>query len=181
MNEKLIWNIKEFYRKKYSGPSDDPVYEYTITLFVNPKRSILKDGPKPLDSPGHHLVDKCIIHNKTSMKRHIVKLEGGNTQLEKNKSKNSFPLCLVGMGKIPINLGDCPPEMLFTTATCNLLTFRFFVTFKCNFIEKEPSIAFQKVKQQGFGAGAARSRGIWLEPEPSLWPGSGSGSTLYIC
>ena len=115
------------------------------------------------------------------MKRHIVKLEGGNTQLEKNKSKNSFPLCLVGMGKIPTNLGDCPPEMLFTTATCNLLTFRFFVTFKCNFIEKEPSIAFQKVKQQGFGAGAARSRGIWLEPEPSLWPGSGSGSTIYIC
>ena len=88
------------------------------------------------------------------MKRHIVKLGGGNTQLEKNKSKNSFPLCLVGMGKIPINLGDCPPEMLFTTATCNLLTFRFFVTFKCNFIEKEPSIAFQKVKQQGFEAGA---------------------------
>ena len=37
--------------------------------------------------------------------------------------------------------------------------------------------------QQGFGAGAARSRGIWLEPEPSLWPGSssGSGSTLIIC
>ena len=32
---------------------------------------------------------------------------------------------------------------------------------------------------QGFGAGAARSRGIWLEPEPSLWPGS--GSTLNIC
>ena len=31
----------------------------------------------------------------------------------------------------------------------------------------------------GFGAGAARSRGIWLEPEPSLWPGS--GSTLDIC
>ena len=30
---------------------------------------------------------------------------------------------------------------------------------------------------QGFGAGAARSRGIWLEPEPSLWP----GSTLIIC
>ena len=31
-------------------------------------------------------------------------------------------------------------------------------------------------KQQGFGAGAAWSRGIWLEkePEPSLWPGSGS-------
>ena len=28
-------------------------------------------------------------------------------------------------------------------------------------------------------AGAARSRGIWLEPEPSLWPGS--GSTLNIC
>ena len=32
---------------------------------------------------------------------------------------------------------------------------------------------------QGFGAGAAQSRGIWLEPEPSLWPGS--GSTLNIC
>ena len=32
---------------------------------------------------------------------------------------------------------------------------------------------------QGFGAKAARSRGIWLEPEPSLW--SGSGSTLNIC
>ena len=32
---------------------------------------------------------------------------------------------------------------------------------------------------QGFGAGAARSRGIWLEPEPSLWPGS--SSTLKIC
>ena len=32
--------------------------------------------------------------------------------------------------------------------------------------------------EQGFGAGAARSRGIWLEPEPSLWPGSGSGSSL---
>ena len=32
---------------------------------------------------------------------------------------------------------------------------------------------------QGFGARAARSRGIWLEPEPSLWPGS--GSTLIIC
>ena len=31
----------------------------------------------------------------------------------------------------------------------------------------------------GTGAGAARSRGIWLEPEPSLWPGS--GSTLNIC
>ena len=29
---------------------------------------------------------------------------------------------------------------------------------------------------QGFGAGAARSRGIWLEPEPSLWPASGFGS-----
>ena len=24
--------------------------------------------------------------------------------------------------------------------------------------------------EQGFGAGAARSQGIWLEPEPSLWP-----------
>ena len=35
--------------------------------------------------------------------------------------------------------------------------------------------------EQGFGAGAARSRGIWLEPEPepTLWPGS--GSTLNIC
>ena len=33
--------------------------------------------------------------------------------------------------------------------------------------------------KQGFGAGAARSQGIWLEPEQSLWPGS--GSTLYIC
>ena len=32
---------------------------------------------------------------------------------------------------------------------------------------------------KGFEAGAARSRGIWLEPEPSLWPGS--GSTLNIC
>ena len=30
--------------------------------------------------------------------------------------------------------------------------------------------------EQGFGAGAARSRCIWLkpEPEPSLWPGSGT-------
>ena len=32
---------------------------------------------------------------------------------------------------------------------------------------------------QGFGAGAAWSRGIWLEPELSLWPGS--SSTLNIC
>ena len=32
---------------------------------------------------------------------------------------------------------------------------------------------------QGFGAGAARSQGIWLEPEPSLRPGS--GSTLNFC
>ena len=32
---------------------------------------------------------------------------------------------------------------------------------------------------QGFGAGATRSRDIWLELEPSLWPGS--GSTLNIC
>ena len=32
---------------------------------------------------------------------------------------------------------------------------------------------------QGFGAGATRSQGIWLEPKPSLWPGS--GSTLNIC
>ena len=31
--------------------------------------------------------------------------------------------------------------------------------------------------QQGFGAGAARSRGIWLEQEPSLL----LGSTLNIC
>ena len=31
---------------------------------------------------------------------------------------------------------------------------------------------------QGFGAGAAQSRGIW--PEPSLWPGSGSGSSLQF-
>ena len=30
---------------------------------------------------------------------------------------------------------------------------------------------------QGFGAGAARSLGILLEPEPSRW----SGSTLKIC
>ena len=30
----------------------------------------------------------------------------------------------------------------------------------------------------GFGAGTARSRGIWLEPEPSLWRGSDSGSSL---
>ena len=33
--------------------------------------------------------------------------------------------------------------------------------------------------EQGFGAGAARRRGIWLELEPSLWPSS--GSTLNIC
>ena len=32
---------------------------------------------------------------------------------------------------------------------------------------------------QGFGAGAALSRGIWLEPEPSHWPGF--GLTLNIC
>ena len=30
-----------------------------------------------------------------------------------------------------------------------------------------------------FGAGAARSRGIWLEPEPSLWPGSGYSLMMY--
>ena len=35
----------------------------------------------------------------------------------------------------------------------------------------------QYSNEQGFGAGAPRSRGIWLEPEPSLWP----GSTLNIC
>ena len=33
--------------------------------------------------------------------------------------------------------------------------------------------------EQGFGAGAAQSRGIWLELEPSLW--AGSGSTFNIC
>ena len=32
---------------------------------------------------------------------------------------------------------------------------------------------------QGFGAGAALSRGIWLDQEPSFWPGS--GSTMNIC
>ena len=86
MNEKLIWNIKEFYRKKYSGPSDDPVYEYTvlcITLFVNPKRSILKDGPKPLDSPGHHLVDKCIIHNKNKYEKAHSKIGRGKHTIGK--------------------------------------------------------------------------------------------------
>ena len=38
---------------------------------------------------------------------------------------------------------------------------------------------FEKHEEQGFGAGtgAALSRGIWLEPEPSLWP----GSALNIC
>ena len=43
-----------------------------------------------------------------------------------------------------------------------------------------PAIYFSR---QGFGdgAGSARSRGIWLEQEPSLWHGSGSGSTLNIC
>ena len=34
------------------------------------------------------------------------------------------------------------------------------------------------ITAQGFGAGAARSRGIWLEPEPSLWAGSGSRKKL---
>ena len=36
---------------------------------------------------------------------------------------------------------------------------------------------------QGFGAGAAQSRGIWLKPEPSLCsllPGAGAGSGLKI-
>ena len=27
----------------------------------------------------------------------------------------------------------------------------------------------------------SRSRGIWLESEPSLWPGSSYGTTLNIC
>ena len=35
---------------------------------------------------------------------------------------------------------------------------------------------FISVYIQGFGA---RAGGIWLEPEPSIWPGS--GSTLNIC
>ena len=35
---------------------------------------------------------------------------------------------------------------------------------------------FHLPKKAGF---RSRSRGIWLEPEPSLWPGS--GSTLNIC
>ena len=33
---------------------------------------------------------------------------------------------------------------------------------------------------QGFAAGAARRRGIWLEPEPSLWPGSGSSLNFSL-
>ena len=36
--------------------------------------------------------------------------------------------------------------------------------------------------KQGFGAGATRSRGIWLEPEPELWLLPGSGSSLtFLC
>ena len=34
--------------------------------------------------------------------------------------------------------------------------------------------------QQGFGVGAARSRGIWLEPEPLLWPYSGSSFNFSL-
>ena len=34
--------------------------------------------------------------------------------------------------------------------------------------------------QQGFGVGAARSRGIWLEPEPLLWPCSGSSFNFSL-
>ena len=44
---------------------------------------------------------------------------------------------------------------------------------------KYPYYTINRTFNQGLGAGAARSRGIWLEPEPSLWPGS--GSTLNIC
>ena len=34
----------------------------------------------------------------------------------------------------------------------------------------------------GYGAGAARIRGIWLEPEMSLWPGSSFNfSVLIVC
>ena len=38
------------------------------------------------------------------------------------------------------------------------------------------------VWEQGFGAGNARSRGIWLEPDlkSSLWPGSGSSLTFSL-
>ena len=42
------------------------------------------------------------------------------------------------------------------------------------------SPGFRSRSRQGFGAGVARDRSIWLEPEsePSLWAGSDSGSSF---
>ena len=71
-------------------------------------------------------------------------------------------------------LAQCPLE-IFTGTDTRTKNENWTIYLKS---KNGETIQFLMRQLQGFGAGAARSWGIWLEPELSLWPGSGSGSSL---